>query len=114
MDDQLLMTGCTFGAVTMAGYFVATVLLRTNNGGRQIRSRLSDQGRGASAAARHRGRGILPLLQRIGQAASGPFMPNTREKQSSLRQSLARAGIYSPSAVKPVSSQYSIWLPVTS
>src|SRR5881394_1627666 len=103
MDDQLLITGCTFGAITLAGYFVATVLLGTNREGRQIRSRLNDQGRvSVSAAARHRASGLMPLLQRIGQAASGPFMPKSREKQSGLRQSLARAGIYSPSAVKLV------------
>jgi tight adherence protein C len=110
MDEQLVMMGCTFGAVTMAGYFVATVLLQPKSEGKQIRSRLSDQGRGASMATKHRGSGLLPLLQRIGQAASGPFMPKSREKQSGLRQSLARAGIYSPSAVKLVTGSKVILL----
>jgi tight adherence protein C len=40
------------------------------------------------------------MLQRIGQAAAEPFMPKTREKQSSLRKQLGLAGIYSASAFK--------------
>jgi tight adherence protein C len=36
----------------------------------------------------------------MGQFAAAPFMPKTREKQSSLRQTLARAGIYNASAFR--------------
>jgi tight adherence protein C len=45
---------------------------------------------------------LKELAQRIGQMAAAPFMPKTREKQSGLRQSLARAGIYSAPALKAV------------
>lgn len=38
----------------------------------------------------------------IGQAAASPFMPKTREKQSSIRRQLAMAGIYSPAAIRAV------------
>ena len=101
MNDELLIMASTFAAVTLAGYFVSsTLLFQANNPGKHLRSRLADQGR-PSAVAR-RAPGLIPLLQRIGQAAAGPFMPKSREKQSGLRQSLARAGIYSPSAVKIV------------
>ena len=85
-----------FLAVASAAYFVAQLL--TNREGKQIRNRLSAQQQ--SRVARSRAPGFLPLLQRIGQAAAEPFMPKSREKQSGLRQNLARAGIYAPAAVR--------------
>jgi len=39
---------------------------------------------------------------RVGQAAASPFMPKTREKQGTIRKSLAMAGIYSPAAIRAV------------
>ena len=112
MNDQTIILSCTFGAVTLAGYFVASLLLQTNNQGKQIRTRLSDHGPRASSAAptRTRAPGLIPLLQRIGQAAAGPFTPTSRERQSGLRQSLARAGIYSPAAAKLVTGSKLILL----
>ena len=95
MDDQLLILVCIFFAVAFASYFVAELL--TNKQGKQIRNRLSTPQQRAHKPERP---GIMPLLQRIGQAAAEPFMPKSREKQSGLRQSLARAGIYSASAVR--------------
>jgi tight adherence protein C len=94
MSDQMLIYVCTFGAVVLLGYFVSQLLATPQT--RQLRDRLS----GAEKHARQKGPGLLPLLQRIGQAAAEPFMPKSREKQSGLRHSLARAGIYSPSAVR--------------
>ena len=108
MDDQTIILVCTFGAVTLAGYFVASSLVHTNQQGKQIRSRLSDQG--PRSATGHPAPGLIPLLLRIGQAAAGPFMPKSRERQSGLRQSLARAGIYSPAAVKLVTGSKLILL----
>ena len=98
MTDQLLILVCTFLAVACAAYFVAQLM--TNREGKQIRHRLSGQARPGRAEKRRAG--IIPLLQRIGQAAAEPFMPKSRERQSGLRQSLARAGIYSPSAARVV------------
>ena len=98
MDNQLLIFGCTFAAIALVGYFLTTLL--SNRDGGKLRDRLSS---GAIAdpgtAAAQRG-GFTPLLQRVGQAAAQPFMPKSREKQAGLRQSLARAGIYSPSAAR--------------
>jgi tight adherence protein C len=50
------------------------------------------------------------MMQRLGQAASQPFMPKTREKQSTLRKQLGRAGIYAPSALKVVTGMKVILL----
>ena len=94
MSDQIVIFVCTFGAVVLLGYFVS--LLIANPQSKQIRDRLGVIAR----PARRPGPGLMALFQRAGQAAAKPFMPTTREKQSGIRQSLARAGIYSPSALK--------------
>ena len=98
MGDQVLIYGCTFGAVVLLGYFVSQLMANPQT--KQIRDRLGGSAR--PAERRHKGRGLLPLLHRVGQAAAEPFMPKSRERQSGLRQNLARAGIYSPSAVRLV------------
>jgi tight adherence protein C len=95
MSDQVLIYGCTFGAVVLLGYFVSQLMAKPQT--RQLRDRLSGA---EKREARQKGPGLLPLLQRIGQAAAEPFMPKSREKQSGLRHNLARAGVYSPSAVR--------------
>ena len=95
MSDTVLIYACTFGAVVLLGYFVTQLL--ADPAAKQLRERLASANRPASKQKRP---GIVPLLQRVGQAAAAPFMPKSREKQSGLRHNLARAGIYSPSAVR--------------
>src|SRR4051794_10918767 len=96
MNDQLLILCCVFLAVASAAFAVMQLL--TNKEGKQIRNRLNAQSRPARGGRRRSG--FASLLQRIGQAAAEPFMPKSRERQSGLRQNLARAGIYSPSAAR--------------
>jgi tight adherence protein C len=110
MNDMMLVIFCVFGAVSMFGYFVLRTALGAGTDSR-LRDRLvanpnaqepaqqqSFSGYGSSSSPTSRS--VAPLLQKVGQAAAAPFMPNTREKQSSLRRSLGFAGIYSPNAVK--------------
>lgn len=97
MSDTALIYACTFGAVVLLGYFVTQLL--ANPAAKQLRERLS-AATAPRPAARQKRTGLLPLLQRVGQAAAAPFMPKSREKQSGIRHNLARAGIYSPSAVR--------------
>lgn len=104
MGDQVFIFGCTFGAIVLLGYFVTVVLANPET--RQLRDRLS----GAATPGRRKAPGVVPLLQRMGQAAAAPFMPKSREKQSGLRHSLARAGIYSPSALRVVTGCKVIFL----
>src|SRR5690348_16912255 len=61
----------------------------------------------AGAARPGRGRkegsapaGLGPLITRVGEAASRPFMPNRPENQSELRRQLGYAGLYGPSLVR--------------
>lgn len=94
MSEQAFIFGCTFGAIALLGCFVTVLLAKPET--KQLRDRLS----GAAKPTRTKGPGVVPLLQRMGHAAAAPFMPKTREKQSGLRLSLARAGVYTPSALR--------------
>lgn len=104
MNDQYLLMICVAGFLGLTTYF--GTMAWTQRGGK-LRDRLKGGGKfSVTAATAKKEREIkIPLkewAQRLGQLASAPFMPKTREKQSGLRQSLARAGIYSPSAIKAV------------
>jgi tight adherence protein C len=103
MNESLIIPACAFAAVTLLGYFVASLLGSRDDG--KIRDRLRDrdgenlENAGGVNAPRM---GLRTILERMGQAAAEPFMPKSREKQSGLRQQLGRAGIYSPQAIRMV------------
>jgi tight adherence protein C len=100
MNEMVLLLGCVFGAVAMIGFFVARLLVGDGKNDK-LRDRLvANSASGAPAASQESARSVSTIAQSIGQAAAKPFMPNTREKQSTLRKDLAKAGIYSPNAVK--------------
>jgi tight adherence protein C len=67
-------------------------------------------GGGGPARSVQKGGGVASRLQSIGQAAAQPFMPKTREKQSSLRKRLGEAGIYAPNAAGALSGFKVIFL----
>lgn len=105
--DQILLILCGGGALGLLVYF-ATMLLAERSEGK-LRDRLKGAGKfsatAATSAAEQKppaGAAIKNLLSKLGQLAAAPFMPKTREKQSGLRQNLAKAGIYSASAVRAV------------
>ena len=103
MDDILIII-CGAGAFGLVAY-LATVFWN-NRGDGKLRDRLKGGGKfsvTAASAKKDEAAVKVPIREfanRIGQMAAAPFMPKTREKQSSLRQSLAKAGIYSTSAFK--------------
>ncbi len=106
--DQLAFILCVFGAVSAVAYFVAAQFTGTSDGER-LRSRLAPRVTLPAGVAMPAS-SVVPFLQRIGQAAAEPFMPATREKQSSLRRNLARAGIYAPAAVRLITGGKVIFL----
>jgi tight adherence protein C len=99
MNDMILLLACVFGAVALTGFFFFRLLVG-NNGDTKLRDRLAANATGDSPVTAQAKGGFSPMLQRMGQAAAQPFMPKTREKQSTLRKNLGRAGIYSANAVK--------------
>ena len=98
MNDQLLMIGSAFLSVSALVYYVSTLLFGKEDENK-IRSRL--QGK-AAAQVLKKEEGGPSLIQQLGQAASKPFMPSSREKQSKMRRELGRAGVYNPSAIRAV------------
>src|SRR5215212_9200199 len=107
MNDTVLVIVLVFGAVAMIAFFISRLLVGSG-GDNRLRDRLTAKQTADPAQQLQQDRpqssggGMAPMLQKMGQAAAKPFMPNTREKQSSLRKQLGFAGIYSPNAVKVV------------
>ncbi|HWE00869.1 MAG TPA: type II secretion system F family protein [Tepidisphaeraceae bacterium] len=103
MSDEILICICIAGVIGLLAYFATTFFAGRDDG--KLRDRLRGGGKFAATAAvvAQEQKNKVPfkdLIQRLGLLAAAPFMPKTREKQSGLRQSLARAGIYNPSAFK--------------
>lgn len=107
--QESILIICIFGAVGLAAFFLSRLLVGKND--EKLRSRLSNSQQAPSTATvTSEAKGVKPLLEKLGQAAAQPFMPKTREKQSSLRRDLGRAGIYSPQAVKLLTGAKVIFL----
>src|SRR4051794_28014914 len=102
MDALTLLIICVAGAVSLTAYFVVRMLV--GEGENKLRDRLAGRTRGDARPASGAGGGskfdVGGMFQRLGQAAAQPFMPKSREAQSSLRESLSKAGIYAPNALK--------------
>ena len=112
MDQQLLLMFCIAGTVAAAAYALSRLLIGETD--EKLRQRLSgrvgtDSSRGGGGGA-SAGETVVPILQRIGQAAASTFMPKSRETISGLRKSLGYAGIYSPIAIKLVTGAKAIAL----
>ncbi|WP_428936836.1 type II secretion system F family protein [Fontivita pretiosa] len=102
MNEQILLYMCVGGAVAGVAFFVSRLALGAAADAK-LRERLEDADRpGGAAHGPSATQTVVPILQKIGQAAAQPFMPKSRQKVSSLRRDLGYAGIYSASAVKLV------------
>jgi tight adherence protein C len=104
MSDQSLLLLCGFGAVALLTYWVMSLLMTSDDKGK-MRSRLQGKELQSGSildkkAANRSGGGMGTLIQQLGQAASKPFMPSSREKQSAMQRELKRAGVYSASALR--------------
>jgi len=103
--EQYLFIGVCFGLVAVLTWWVSRLLVKPENDDSRLRERLRDAiaPQATQVERKTTGEGFSQMLKSIGQAASKPFEPSTREKQSDVRRKLARAGIYTASAVKLVS-----------
>ncbi len=98
MDNMTLLYACVGGAVAAAAFFVSRIAIPKDDS--KLRSRLANQQQLRDQPPAPKA--VTPILHKIGAAAAEPFMPKSREKQSSLRKCLNQAGIYSPAAAKLV------------
>jgi tight adherence protein C len=96
-NDDLLLMSCIVGAVAMAGWFVARLLMN-GIGDQKLRGRLNKSNIEQEAPARKKP--TTPPLRRLWELLAHPFMPKSREEQSRLRKMMGQAGIYSPSALR--------------
>src|SRR4051812_3142557 len=102
MDEITLIILGAFGAAVMIIFVLTRAILGSSKDGklheRLIANQAHDPQRAAAGSVQRSQTavsGVSPILQKMGQVAAKPFMPNTREKQSSLKRSLGHAGIYS-------------------
>ena len=100
MNQETLIILLAFGSISVMVYFVSMLLFK-GGGDDKLRSRL--QGKVRGDLGRQEGRRLgHELLKQLRELAAKPFMPSSREKQSSLQKELARAGVYSPAALRTV------------
>jgi tight adherence protein C len=91
--------------VVLIGFVISRLVVGAGKD-TKLRDRLAANGAhdpqrdGASITKPTGAQGVMPMLQRVGQAAAKPFLPNDREKQSTLRKNLGYAGIYHAGAIK--------------
>ncbi|MDB5294410.1 MAG: tight adherence protein [Phycisphaerales bacterium] len=121
-DETTLLMICAAGVVGCLAFFG----LRLTMGGEddaKLRGRLSKAPANAGPAAplaaaavgggsKARWAAVSRTVVRLGQAAAHPFMPTSREKVSGLRQSLNKAGLYNPSALRALTGAKVILLPI--
>ena len=113
MSPETIMVLACFGTVSIVIYFIGRLILGPGPD-IKLRDRLATD---SSAERQQRiqkgsGSGVASTLQSIGQAAAQPFMPKTREKQSTMRKRLGEAGIYAPNAANAMAGFKVIFLVV--
>jgi len=100
MSQEATIILMAFASIAAGVYYISTILFK-GDGGEKLRSRL--QGKSAeTSVVKKEGGGVRALFKQLGEAAAKPFMPSTREKQSSLQLQLSRAGIYTTSSMRTV------------
>jgi tight adherence protein C len=109
MNSETVIFICVAGTITLVGYSLYLLFAPASN--ERLRNRLVGKAEQDATEPSTAG-GVVPLLQKVGQAAAQPFMPKTREAQSELRRRLGYAGYYSNSAIKLVTGAKVICLAV--
>lgn len=99
MNQQYLLILCVSAAAALAVFFIIGTFFKEGVG--KLRQRLQG-GEITPAKTLEQKRTVKSMMQKVGQAAAEPFMPKTTEKQSGIKQKLATAGIYAPSAIRAV------------
>lgn len=108
MNEYMLLYVCVGGAVSAVAFLVSRVAMGDKDA--RLRQRLTGTQQAPQDTESSDGNKVASFVQRIGTAAAEPFMPKSREKQSSLRRDLGHAGIYSASAGRMVTGCKMIFL----
>jgi tight adherence protein C len=94
MSPEMMLIASVFGAVALIGWFVSTTFVGKKAESGRLRDRLNDRGLEEDAAGTSGKLDVMPILQKVSQAAAEPFKPTTRESQAKIRNEMGRAGIY--------------------
>lgn len=104
-DDPTILILCAAAAIAFGGYFTLRKVFGAGEESK-LRDRLTTREAPSSpltstaAPPTSLKAGFKSLFVRAGQSVAEPFMPKNTETVSKQRQALARAGIYSPSAIR--------------
>jgi tight adherence protein C len=100
MSQEGLIILLAFGSISVMVYFVSMLLFK-DGGDDKLRSRLQGKNEATSVVKKEAGSGTN-IFKQLREMAARPFMPSSREKVSSLQRDLAKAGVYSPAALRTV------------
>src|SRR5688500_10060345 len=100
INQEFIFALCLFATVTVLAYVLSGLLFRRRVDPRI--ARLREQQAAMENTPRERKDKLYPVVNAIGQAAAGPFMPKNQEKVSNLRHQLAMAGYYTSGAIQGV------------
>jgi tight adherence protein C len=100
MSQEGLIILLAFGSISVMVYFVSMLLFK-DGGDDKLRSRLQGKNEATSVVKKEAGSGTN-IFKQLREMAARPFMPSSREKVSSLQRELAKAGVYSPAALRTV------------
>jgi tight adherence protein C len=100
MSQEATMFMLAFVSFGVIAYWISAALFK-GDGNQKLRSRLQGKSE-TSVSVEKKDGGVGQMIKHLGEAAAKPFMPSTREKQSTLQKELGRAGIYSPSAMRSI------------
>jgi len=100
MNQEVLIILLAFASISVMVYFVSMLLFKSG-GDDKLRSRLQGKNE-ATSVVKKEGGGGSTIFKQLREMAAKPFMPSSREKQSSLQRELAKAGIYSPASLRTV------------
>jgi tight adherence protein C len=100
MSQEGMIILLAFGSISVMVYFVSMLLFK-DGGDEKLRSRLQGKNEATSVLKKEGGSGTN-IFKQLRELAARPFMPSSREKQSSLQRELSRAGVYSPAALRTV------------
>lgn len=101
MSQEAIIILLAFGSISVLVYFVSMVLFK-GGGEDKLKARLQGKAETTSSVLKKESSAGSNVLKQLRELAAKPFMPRSREKQSSLQRELARAGIYSPAALRTV------------
>jgi tight adherence protein C len=85
-----------FGCIGLVVWWAGLMMMR--NSGSRLRDRL--KGNVENKREPMSSRKIGSIFQSVGEVAASPLMPKTREEQYEIKRRLARAGVYSSSAMR--------------